>query len=301
MTRPPWRWWFLFLLFPGFAAASLELPQADGTTLTLDHTATRIVALAPNIAESLFAAGAGDLLLATAEYSDYPAQAAALPRIGDAFRFDLERILALRPDLVIGWQSGNPAAALDGLERLGLRVWRTEIASPDDIATLLEQLGRATGREASAQRAADEFRQRLARLRRDNEGKPIMEYFYQVAERPLYTVNGSHLISQGLDSCSARNVFHDLPNLAPQVSVEAVLASDPDVFFAPALTPDTTTLDQWRTWPRLAAVVNDALLYLPADQISQATPRLLEAVEQACTLLDGIRAAQRGPAIEEDS
>jgi len=239
----------------------------------------------------MFAAGAGDLLLATAEYSDYPAGAAALPRIGDAFRFDLERILTLRPDLVIGWQSGNPATALAGLERLGLKVWRTEVTEPGDIADLLEQLGRATGREATAKPAADGFRERLARLRRDNRDKPTMRYFYQVAERPLYTVNGSHLISQGLDSCGARNVFHELPNLAPQVSVEAVLASDPDVFFAPALTAESTTLDQWRSWPRLRAVGNEALFYLPADQISQATPRLLEAVEQACGLLDGIRAA----------
>lgn len=292
MNRPlrGWYWLCALLLLPGRVTADIGLPQADGSNLILQRPAQRIIALAPSIAETLFAAGAGDLLLATVEYSDYPAAAAAVPRIGDAFRFDLERILGFQPDLVIGWQSGNPATALSGLEELGLKVWRTEVSRPEDIAHLLEHMGRASGREDTASSAAAAFRARLAGLRAAHAGKAVLSYFYQVAERPLYTVNGAHLISQGIDSCGARNVFHDLPNLAPQVSLEAVLATDPDVFFAPALPDQPDPLAHWRAWPRLRAVRAEALLFLPANQISQATPRLLEAVEVACTLLDRARA-----------
>jgi iron complex transport system substrate-binding protein len=276
-------------MLPALALAAIEVPQADGSILTLEQPATRIIALAPNIAETLFAAGAGDLLLATAEYSDYPPQAAQLPRIGDAFRFDLERILDYRPDLVIGWQSGNPATALAGLERLGLKLWRTEVSTPDDIARLLEQVGQVTGRQDSAQAAAQAFREQLEQLRASHQDKAPLRYFYQVDERPLYTVNGQHLISQGIDTCGARNVFDELPSLAPQVSLESVLAADPDVIFAPAIAGQDAALDRWQDWPRLQAVQTGALLWLPADQISQATPRLLEAVAVACEQLDGLR------------
>jgi iron complex transport system substrate-binding protein len=294
-------WRTLLLLFPALAFGDIELPQADGSTLTLETPAQRIVALAPNITELLFAIGAGERLLATAEYSDYPPEATTVPRIGDAFRFDLERILALRPELVIGWESGNPATALTGLEGLGLKVWRTEVSSPDAIANLMEALGRATGSEATANEAAVAFRNRLAALRDRYADRPSVSYFYQVAARPLYTVNGQHLLSQGLATCGASNLFDDLPNLAPQIAVEAVLAGDPQVFFAPAIPGQDDPLAQWREWPNLRAVREDALLTLPADPISRATPRLLDAVELACGLLDRYRAAQSPRAVSMEA
>lgn len=280
-----------FLLFGPAQSPATDLPQADGSRLELGRPVTRIVTLAPNIAEMVFAAGAGDLLLATVEFSDYPAEAAALPRIGDAFRFDLERILALSPDLVVGWQSGNPAAALAGIESLGLVLWRTEVRTPGGIADLLEAIGRATGREATAGPAAAEVRARLGQLATTHAGKPGLRYFYQVSERPLYTVNGEHLISQGLALCGAENAFADLPVLAPQITREAVLLADPDMLLAPAIPGQPDPLAHWGEWPRLTAVANNARFTLPADSISRATPRLLDALELACTLFDGLRQA----------
>ena len=277
----------LFLQAP--ARAAIELLQENGSMLVLEHPARKVITLAPNLAELMFAAGAGDLLMAAVEYSDFPAGAAALPRVGDAFRFDLERILALDPDLVIGWQSGNPEAALKNLEALGLPVWRTEIRNPEGIADLLEQIGNATGRVASGQLAGGEFRARLARLKTSNAGKPALSFFYQVAERPLFTVNGEHLISQSMAVCGAENVFKSLSSLAPQISREAVLLADPEVLVAPRLPNQPDPLAAWRAWPRLRAVQNGFLIYLPADEISRATPRLLDSIELACKVLNGFR------------
>ncbi|KAA9130975.1 cobalamin-binding protein [Marinihelvus fidelis] len=272
------------------AADHIPLPQADGSTLVLDTPAQRVITLAPHLAELAWAAGAGDTLVGTVAWSDFPEPVKQLPEIGDAFRFDLERILALRPNLVLGWASGNPAPALAGIEELGLPVWRVEIRTPRDIAAVMEALGKATGNTESADAAADDFRARLADLTARYAGRKPVSYFYQVAEQPLYTLTGKHLVSQALALCGGVNIFADLGDIAPQVSAEAVIAADPAVMFAGRFEGSGEPLAHWREWPRLQAVSHDALLYLPADEINRATPRMLDAVGQACKLLDDFRA-----------
>lgn len=274
------------LTFPSQAvsARTLELPDARGDTLILEAPAERIVTLAPHLAELVYLAGAGDRLLATVAYSDHPPAAEALPRIGDAFRFDLERLLALSPDLVIAWDSGNPDAALATMDQLGLPVWRTKIDSIPAMAALLRDIGRATAldTEATARKVED----RWAALQARHAGQTPVRYFYQVAERPLYTVNGEHLISAGLGACGGVNVFADLPTLAPQISTEAVIQADPAALFAGRADDAEDPLAHWRAWPRMAAVRDEALFTLPSDLINRATPRMLDAIDQACTLLE---------------
>lgn len=276
-----------FAVLGGPAAAAIELPQSDGSVLTLDEPARRVITLAPSLTEIAYAAGAGAALVATVGFSDYPAAAGLLPRIGDAFRFDLERILALQPDLVMAWTSGNPAQAVQKLEALGLKVWRIELSRPEDIAALLRHTARATG--VADNGAAAQLESKLAALAKPYQGLPPVRYFYQVAERPLFTLNGAHIVSQGLRRCGAVNVFADEPVLAPQVSREAVLAADPDVLLAPRLDETDQPLAQWLEWPHMAAVKNDALVYVPADTISRATPRMLDSLELACKLLHQFR------------
>jgi iron complex transport system substrate-binding protein len=289
MPRPGFSLPALLLLVICTASQSLadiSLPNSDGSTLVLESTAGRVITLAPNLAEMVFDAGAGSRLLATVEYSNYPEQAARLPRIGDAFRFDLEQILAFQPDLVIAWSSGNPAAALERLESLGLKVWRTEMREPMDIAALLENIALATGIEQAGKEAASRVRQTLRQLEEQYAGKSPVSYFYQVAERPLFTLNGNHIVSRGLALCGGVNVFSGQTSLAPQITRESVLLADAEVFFAPFIPGSGDPLEHWQSWPRLRAVRNDALHHLDADGISRATPRMLDSLQIACTLLD---------------
>jgi len=269
------------------ADAGIQLPQADGATLEIPAPAQRIVTLAPNLTELAFAAGAGDRLVAVAEYSDFPPEARALPRVGDAFRFDLERIMALRPDLVIAWASGNPAPALARLDDLGLKLWRTEISHPEDIASVLEDMARAAGLPVPP--AAGHARDQLATLRARYLDRASVRYFYQVSERPLFTLNGRHLVSQGLALCGGANVFADQPVLAPQVSIEAVITANPEVLIAPVLPDQPDPLAHWAQWPRVQAVSRSAMIRLPADEISRATGRTLDALQTACAELDRLR------------
>lgn len=277
---------------PHAAAGAIDLLQADGGTLQLDRPAARIVTLSPHLAEGFYAAGAGERLVATVEYSEFPAAAAGLPRIGDAFRLDLERIVALRPDLVVAWHSGNPRPAVDQLRRLGLAVWSVEIREPGEIAAFIADAGRAAGTEAAAGAAAALLRDRLAALAQRYAGASPLGYFYQVDARPLFTVNGQHLISRGIALCGGVNVFSEEPGLAFQVSRESVIVADPDAMFAPALPEAPDPLAAWREWPGLDAVRNEALFLLPADEISRATPRFLDSLELACKLLHTVRDQQ---------
>ena len=287
---------FLFIVFFCFglitgpvSAADITLPQANGETLTLAGPAQRIITLAPNLAELVFAAGAGEYLKAVVEYSNYPAQVTQIARVGDAFRIDIERIIELDPDLIIAWKSGNPQTALQKLEDLGITVWQIEITHPDEIADSVENIARATGKETVGLPLAMQLRSRLTQLRRQYADKTPVDYFYQIAARPLYTINDQHIISRSLEICGGHNVFSELPTLAPQISRESVILANPQSMIAPETTDDPTPLAVWRDWPQMQAVKNNTMLYLPADEISQAAPRLLDSIELACKLLDDVR------------
>jgi iron complex transport system substrate-binding protein len=273
--------------------ASISLPQANGETLTLPGPAMRIITLAPNLAELVFSAGAGDRLEAVVEYSNFPAQVAQLPRIGDAFRIDLERILEFEPDLVIAWKSGNPQTALKKLEQLGINVWQVEITRPEEIADVVENISRAAGTETTGQTVAGQLRSRLAQLQQKNAKKTPVSYFYQIAPRPLYTINGRHIISRSLEICGGKNIFSELAALAPQISIESVIIANPQAMIAPGIPDDAPALRAWLDWPQLQAVQNKNMLYLPADEISQATPRLLDSIDLACELLDKVRSPDK--------
>lgn len=294
-ARPLCHGFLLFLtVFFGLASpkpsiASITLQQANGETITLPAPARRIITLAPNLAELVFAAGAGEHLKAVVEYSNFPAQVAHIPRVGDAFRIDLERIIELKPDLVIAWKSGNPQTALRKLEQLGITVWQIEITRPEEIADAVENISYAAGTRDSGQALARQLRKRLANLQHQNAHKRPVSYFYQIAPRPLYTINGQHIISRSLEICGGRNSFSDLAALAPQVSRESVILANPQALIAPEIPGSPPALGVWQDWPQLQSVKNNNMLYLPADEISQATPRLLDSIELACKLLDKVR------------
>ncbi len=274
-------------------ADAIALPQAGGQELVLESTARSLVALSPHLTELVFAAGAGEKLAATVAYSDHPPDARDLPRIGDAFRIDTEQIHLISPDLVLAWQTGNPPEAIDHLAGLGIAVWVVEIRYPEGIPRTIELIGRATGTTEPAERAARALRATISGLGERYAGLQPVRYFYQISARPLYTVNGEHLISRALELCAGENVFSGLPGLAPQIGLEAVLLADPLLLMAPEIEGQPDPLSQWEEWPRLQAVRQGNRLLLPADAISRATPRFFDAVELACAIMDDLRGQQK--------
>jgi iron complex transport system substrate-binding protein len=275
------RWAALLLLVLAMTA------PASGAAARL-----RIVSLAPNLTELAYAAGAGDTLVGTVEYSDYPAAARALPRVGDAWRVDVESVLALRPDLVLSWSSGTPEDTVARLRSLGLRVVPIETFRLADVAAALRTIGRIAGSVQVADAAARQYENAVSSLRSSHAGVRRLTVFIEIDDEPLYTVNGRHVISEVVDLCGGSNVFADLPQLAPPVALEAVLARDPDVI----LSTDDTISDPgqlWRPWTRLKAVRSGTIYSLDSDTLTRATPRLAEGARAVCAALDAARTNEK--------
>lgn len=274
-------------------AAPLQVQDDRGHMVRIDAPVHRIVTLAPHLTELVFAAGAGSRLIGVSADSDYPAAARKLPRIGGAGRADLERIVALKPDLVLAWLSGGQQADVERLEALGIPVLVTEPHRLDDIARQIELIGRLAGTGYEAARAAQRFRSDLRLLRTRYASRTPVSVFYEVWHEPLMTINGRHIISEAIGLCGGRNVFADLPALAPTVSLEALLMADPDaIVVSGAAANREALLGEWRGQTRLRAVSAGHVYFSDADLMHRATPRMLEGVEALCEDFDQVRKAR---------
>ena len=276
------------------AAAELRLTDDAGRSVILKQPAQRIISLAPHMTELLFAAGAGARVVGTVEYSNYPRAAQAIARIGDSAQLDLERIVALQPDLVVVWQNGNAQRQLEKLLQLGIPVFYNEPRRLSDIARAIEQLGLLAGTQATALPAARAFLARTAELRRRYAGRAQVSVFFQIWDRPLLTVSGEHLVSDVIRLCGGENVFAGLKLLTPEISTEAVLAADPEAIGGvSAEAGQAGNLDAWKQWPRLRAVARGNLFVVDSDIISRNTPRILDGAEQLCEQLEAARARRK--------
>jgi iron complex transport system substrate-binding protein len=282
-------WWRVGVMevASGLALACVGCVSLAGTPPEPGR-APRLLSLAPGLTEIAYAAGAGSLLVGTVEYSDFPAAARQVPRVGNAWRVDLERVLALRPDLVLAWPTGTPAATIAQLRQLGLNVVEVPTQHLADVPAALRQVGRLAGTDASAETAARAFEVRIARQRARYASRPSLTVFIEIDDEPVYTVNGQHVISEIVALCGGRNVFAGLPQLAPPVATEAVLAADPQVI----VTTDDTIADPlalWSRWPRMRAVRLQTVYRVSGDLVTRASPRLADGVDATCQALDRAR------------
>lgn len=283
-----------FALF-GTAHADLVFKDDTGQEVRLKAPAKRIVALAPHLAESLYAAGAGDRLVGAVDYSDYPPEAKKLPRVGGYSRIDLEAVAALKPDLVLAWESGNNMPQVEKLKALGLTVYVSQPNRMENIADQLERLGQLAGTEGTAKAAADTFRKRLETLRSTYASKPKVRVFYHIWKAPLMTVGGPQIISDAIRLCGGENVFGKLNQMAPTVSVEAVLEADPEAIVATGMGDARPEwLHDWDKWPRLSAVKYGNLFHINPDIMQRHTPRILDGTEKLCVYLDQARNRRTG-------
>lgn len=253
----------------------------------------RIVVLAPHLAELAYAAGAGDRLVATVAFSTFPPGVAPLPIIGDAFRIDLERLVAMRPDVVLAWDGGTPKPLIEEITALGIRVVTLRADTLADISENLRTIGALAGSVTAAREAADRFDARLTALRKDYAQRTRVRVYYQVAERPLFTIGGAHSLNDAIALCGGVNVFSDIDHPAPAVDVESVLGRNPEVIVGglhPLPEPgDLGALAAWLQWEGVAAVQQGHVYPLDASLMGRATPRLLDGVASLCELIDRAR------------
>jgi iron complex transport system substrate-binding protein len=236
------------------------------------------------------AAGAGARLVGVSAYSNYPSRAKKLPVVSSAGRTDFERLLALHPDLVIAWGSGNPGPDVVKLRSLGIPVFVLEPRWLNDIPASLLRIGKLAATPQAAQTAADRFRNSLQALRNRYRHRTPVTVFFQISASPLMTLNGEHIVSHVLDLCGGKNVFADLPQLAEPVGLEAIYARDPQVILvSDAVGDPAAVVAQWRKRKGLQAAQHRRVFVVSPDTLVRATPRILEGANQVCRLLDQVR------------
>jgi iron complex transport system substrate-binding protein len=278
----------LWLLLPP-AGAEIRVTDDTGQPIILEKPAQRIISLAPYITELLFAAGAGEAIVGVTAFSDYPEAARSLKQVGGGGGLDLEAIMALQPDLVVAWQSGNPRGQVERLQSLGITVFFSEPRRLQDVPATLRRFGRLAGTESAAAVQVDSFNRRYAELHEKYAQRPQVSVFFQIWDQPLMTLNGEHLFSDVVRLCGGENVFNALSALAPQIDVEAVLLANPDVIVIAADDSDSSLLAAWQRWPQLSAVKQGHVYAIPREQLVRHSPRILDGAERLCELLDVAR------------
>ena len=257
-----------------------------GNTVTLQQPAQRVVSLAPHITELLFAAGGGDHVVGTSRYSDFPEQANRIPQIGDSHAVDLERVIALRPELLVIWMHGSPTRQVAQLQTLGIPMFCIEAHKLDDIPDSLVRLGKLLGTDQVAQQAALGMRKKLSALSKQYAQQSPVRVFYQIWGKPLYTLNGEHIVSDAIRLCGGRNIFADLKVAAPSVELESVLQADPEAIIG---TAERSTSDEgiysWKRYPILTAVQRENLFSIDGVLLNRAGPRMIDGVTQLCERL----------------
>ncbi|HEU4843132.1 MAG TPA: cobalamin-binding protein [Burkholderiaceae bacterium] len=270
--------------------AAITVRDDAGNAVTLARPAQRVIAMAPHITELLFAAGGGEHVVGAMNFSDYPAAARRVPQVGSNEQIDMERILALKPDLLVVWKSGNTARQLEQLKSLGVPMFYSEPQKLDEVATSLTRLGQLLGTEPAAQAAARDYRARIAALSAAYARRPPVRVFYQIWDKPLFTLNGEHIASDVMRLCGGQNVFAAQKVVAPSVGTEAVLQENPEAIIGSerAGQPDAG-IYLWKQYPGLQAVRRGNLFALDGETLTRATPRIADAAAQLCEKLETAR------------
>lgn len=282
--------WLVFVFCLGLASAcDRELPESDHDPITTQSSESaapqRIITLSPHLTELVFSLGAEERLVATVAYSDYPQAAKNIPRIGDAFRIDWERLAQLKPDLILVWEGGNPQSLLEELERKNYSVHALKNSKLFALPAQLLELEKILGVDDVAADLAEQYSQGLLKLQQDYSNKKLIKVFYQVASEPLYTVDGKHVISEMLAVCGGVNVFNDIGSIAAPVSAEAVLAAQPDVIITSHEMREAVV----ENWSVTQLVKADNILSVSPDEVARASLRMLQGTRNICEVLDAWR------------
>ncbi len=267
------------------AQAAITVTDDAGKTVTISKPAERVISMAPHVTEMLFAAGGANRIVGAVNYSDYPEAAKGIPRIGSNREIDLERVIAARPDLIVAWMHNSSERQIEMVRQLGVPVFQSDPQTLENIPDNVVRLGQLMGTEAAAKATAAQLRQQLASLRAKYANRPTVRTFYQVWDKPLYTLSGKHIITDALRLCGGENIFDKLAVTAPVVTIEGVLQADPEAIFGTA-EKNYGGVNLWKPYGTLTAVRNNNLFTLDGDLLNRAGPRMVQGTAALCEKLE---------------
>jgi len=278
----------------GVHAVAARHAKSDGAAgATTAASPARIVSLAPHVTDLLLAAGLGHRLVGVSESCELPAGEPERTRVASHAGVNIEAVIALAPDIVIAWPSGQRALDLAALRRHGLRVETSDPRRLEDIPAEIERFAAWGGpdQSAKARSMAADLRARLARWRA-SATESVVSVFYQLGPERLFTLSDRHFIGDALAICGARNVFGARPEMAPEVSREAVLAAGPDAVLIASPSALERVIGDWRR-DALPAALAQPPRVRPVDgrRLHRPTPATFDAVDQMCAEIARVRRA----------
>jgi iron complex transport system substrate-binding protein len=278
----------LCLALPGVASiAAITVVDDAGRRVTLAAPAQRVISMAPHITELLFAAGGGERIVGAMNFSDYPAAAKKIPLVGSNAQIDMERVIALKPDLLIVWQSGNTGRQLEQLGKLGIPVFQSEPRRLDQVADTLTRFGTLMGTQQAAAASAAQYRASIAALESRFGKRAPVRVFYQIWDKPLYTLSSQHIINDAIRLCGGSNIFASQKVVAPAVSMEAVLQANPEAIFGgDQHDPDDAGIAIWKPFRSMLAVERGNLFRLDGELLTRPGPRMALGAAQLCEKIE---------------
>jgi iron complex transport system substrate-binding protein len=271
----------------GVAAAFIFCSVIDdaGKTIQIEKPARRIVSLAPDITEILYASGAGDHVVGVISGSDYPAAAQAIPKVGSYSGVDLEKTLSLHPDLIVTWGKVF-SRQTRFFKQLGIPIYTAQPRYLEDISRTINNLGCLAGSPKQASQAAANFSQQLMRLQAQYQMQKPVTVFYQIGAYSLITINKASWINQVIELCGGRNIFANVKTTSAEVNWESIIAANPQVVISDAMNESWKT--RWQRWSQITAVKEKRLFSVDANLIDRAGPRLLMGAAQICENLQKV-------------
>ncbi len=277
-----------FLFSAGLLAANPPEPSAAakidqlGRTVMLPSRPQRVVSLAPGITEIIYALKCERYLKGVTLYSDYPPAARHLPRVGSYVALDLEKIVALKPDLCIAVKDGNPKRIIDRLDALSIPVYAVNPKNLDAVMDSINEIGSILGAAESGALIVAQMRARIRAVKKNVKltgHNPRI--FFQIGTAPIVSVGTDTYIHElivlaGGINLTAGNVPY------PRYSREQVIALSPDVIIITAMTKDRLVdqvLADWQTWPQIPAVRHGRIFIEDPDLFDRPSPRLIDGLE----------------------
>jgi iron complex transport system substrate-binding protein len=271
------------LLVAGDCYGAITVEDDLMNKVELKEPAQRIISLAPHLTEILFSLEVGDLIEGTSRFSDYPDAAMQIPVVGDAFTVSVEAVVELQPDIIFAWSTGGANRSLERLKRLGYPIYMNEARTLKDIGRTVQAMANLVGRSGRGEELQKQSDEKIASLQEMYKSRETVSVFFQISDQNLYSINGEHLISQGIDVCNGKNVFSDSKISVPLVSKESVLALDPDfiVISKPEDGSESIWKEQWGQYEGFA----DKLRWIDPGLISRPSLRMLDGIERLCELI----------------
>lgn len=260
-----------------------EMIDEAGRRVYLPDNPHRVVSLAPSITESLFLLGLDDEVVGVTQHCNYPPQAKGKAVVGSYVQFSLEKVLSLRPDLVLAVRDGNPRASVERLASLGVPVYVVDPRTLEGLLETLRRLGEVLRRGQEAETIIRRMRSRLERLRDAVDGRPRPKVLLQVGIEPLVSVGKGTLQDHLIWMAGGENIAASLPLQYPILSVERVLQAGPEVILVSSMVGETDAgkeLRRWKKWKEIPAVASGRVHLINGDLIDRPSPRILDGLEE---------------------